>query len=68
MLSVPALHGVLRYSLYHIISSLYHFALLAEFDLKNWHNNPMHFMPSSHSNEELQTIRLKVLSIFNELI
>lgn len=51
MLSVPAVHSVLRYSLYHLVSCLYHFALLTEFDLRNWRNNPMHFMPSSHSNE-----------------
>lgn len=68
MMSIPALHNVLRYSLYHLVNCLYHYAIITHFDLSNWRNNPLHFMPSSHNNEEIQTVRLKVLAIFNELI
>jgi hypothetical protein len=28
MMSIPSLHGILRYSLYHLVNSLYHFALI----------------------------------------
>lgn len=68
MLSIPALHNILKYSLYHLVNCLYHYLIVSHFDLVNWVNNPQSFMPSSHSNEETQTVRSKVLAFFNELI